>query len=47
MTKRQLAEMLADTDGRIGTHAVKVERMMNYTTAALLRKLDRLTTPTA
>jgi hypothetical protein len=43
MTKRQLAEMLADTDTRIGTHAVKVERMMEFTMGALLRKAEKLT----
>jgi hypothetical protein len=43
MTKRQLAEMLADTDKRIGTHEVKVERFMEFTTAALVRKLEKLT----
>jgi hypothetical protein len=42
-TKRQLAEILADTDKRIGTHAVKVARLMEFTHGALLRKLDRLT----
>ena len=42
-TKRQLAELLAHTDTRIGTHAVKVARLMEFTTGALERKLARLT----
>lgn len=42
-TKRQIAELLADTDTRVGTHEAKVARMMEFTTAALQRKLDKLT----
>jgi hypothetical protein len=44
MLKRELAEILADTDTRIGTHQVKVERFMERTHAALERMVAALST---